>query len=175
MNVKSIVSGLLLILAVGGIVYVVAGDKRQDRPAGHGHDHAHGAHGAPATAEAAEQALPADGVVVYYFHGHQRCYTCNKMEALAETTVRKQFADLLQGGRVVFKAVNMQEDANRHFAETYQLTSAAVVMVERQGGVDVSWRNLDEIWMKVRNEDEYTAYIAETLTACLREVGVVKG
>ena len=175
MNTKSIVSGLLLILAVGGIVYVLAGDKRPDQQAGHGHGHDHGMHGASAAAEAAEPALPTDGVVVYYFHGHQRCYTCNKMEALAETTVRKQFADLLQGGQVVFKAVNMQEDANRHFAETYQLTSAAVVMVERKGGVNVSWRNLEEAWLKVRNEDEYTAYIAETLTACLREVGVVQG
>jgi hypothetical protein len=173
MNTKSIVSGLLLILAVGGIVYVLAGDKRPDQHAGQSHDH--GAHAVSAAAEAAEQALPADGVVVYYFHGHQRCYTCNKMEALAETTVRKQFADLLRDGQVVFKAVNMQEDANRHFAETYQLTSAAVVMVERKGGADVSWRNLDEVWMKVRNEDEYTAYIAENLTACLREVGVVQG
>lgn len=164
MNTRSIVAGVLLLLAVGGIVYVLAGDRPQPAPAGHDHD-----------GQAAAAVLPEDGVVVYYFHNHQRCYTCNKMQTLAEAVVRERFAGPLGDGRVVFTAVNVQTDQGEHFVEDFQLSSAGIVMVERRGGEDLRWRRLDEVWQKIRDEQGYRTYIAENLAACLRELGLEQG
>jgi hypothetical protein len=178
MNTRSLLTGLLLILAVGGIVYTLAGGDRPDGSAGAA-DHVHGpdcAHGDAATAAATPQvALPADGVVVYYFHGRQRCVTCNKMETLAESVVRQQFADQHRDGWVVFKSIDVQTPETGHFVQDYQLSSAAVVMVQRQGGQDVRWRRLDEVWQKVRDDVEYRGYVADNLAACLRELGLEQG
>jgi hypothetical protein len=167
MNTRSIVGGLLLLLAVGGIVYVLAGDRPP--PAQTGSDHGDEA------AAGAGAVVPEDGVVVYYFHNHQRCYTCNKMETLAETVVRERFAGHLGDGRVAFAAVNVQTDQGKHFIQDFQLSSAGIVMVERQKGEDLRWRRLDEVWQKIRDEESYRTYIADNLAACLRDLGLEQG
>ncbi len=179
MNTKSLLSGVLLLLAVGGIVYVLAGGQERPpqvaaQPEGAGDGHATAAGAVAAADLAATGALPADGVVVYYFHGRQRCYTCNKMESLADGVVLQEFGDYRRDGWVVFKAVNVQTPEDSHFVQDYALSSTAIVMVERQGGQDVRWRRLDEIWQKIRSEDQYKAYIAENLSACLRGLGLEK-
>jgi hypothetical protein len=164
MNTRSLLTGTLLILAVGGIVYVLAD----------GQDTATQTAADPAATvdQPAAADLPRDGVVVYYFHGRQRCYTCNKMETLAESVVAGQFTEEVRDGWVLFKSVDMQTPEHSHFVQDFELRSAGVVMVERRQGQDVQWRRLDEVWTKIRDEEQYRSYIAENLTACLREVGL---
>lgn len=181
MNPKSLLTGALLILAVGGMIYVLAGGEETAQETGANPAGNPGQAEEPATGDQAAVAentarddLPSDGVVVYYFHGRQRCYTCNKMETLADSVVFERFANYLRDGWVVFKSVNVQAPENGHFAQDYELRSAGVVMVEREQGQNVRWRRLDEVWMKIRNDDEYKTYIAENLTECLRAVGLEK-
>lgn len=179
MNPRSIITSLLLILAVGGVIYVLAGGDEQatQAEAAGPDDPVQGGQTVAGDSETASDLqprddLPGDGVVVYYFHGRQRCHTCNKMEALAEETLRGEFADDLHAGEVVFRTVNVQTPEGSHFVQDFQLRSAGVVMVERQGGQDQRWRRLDEVWTKVRDEAEYKGYIAANLSECLREVGL---
>ncbi len=172
MNIKSLITGLLLVLAAGGLVYVLAGG---DGPVGDTGAAADETSDVDATAGLGADGLPTDGVVVYYFHGTKRCLTCNKMEALADGVIFERFGDHLQDGSVVFKPVNVETDATRHFIQDFQLASKVVVMVERKGGEQVSWRRLDEVWQKISEEDVYKQYIAENLAACLRELGLEQG
>ena len=152
MNIRALVTGTLLLLAVGGAVYVlVGGDGGGD--------------------EAVANSLPADGVVVYYFHGTKRCGTCNKMERLTAEVINDRFSERRRDGSVAFRAVNLESDATRHFITEFELASKAVVMVERGGGKDLAWRRLDAIWEKIADDAAYTDYIAENLTACLENLG----
>jgi hypothetical protein len=160
MRVKAIITLVLLVLALGGAAYVLLGGDGA-RPA--------------TTAVADPDALPADGVVVYYFHGNKRCATCNKMEALADETLHDRFAEQIREGSVVFRAVNVETDENRHFVSDFELASKAVVMVERRGGEDRSWRRLDAIWEKIAEDEGYCDYIAENLAACLADLGLRSG
>ena len=154
MNIKALVTGALLLLAVGGVVYVLVG--------GGG-----GSEDAAITEQVAGDALPADGVVVYYFHGNKRCLTCKKMEALADEVIRDRFGERLGDGSVVFRVVDLETDATRHFIADFELVNKAVVMVERRGGEDLAWRRLDAIWEKIADDEAYSDYIAENLAACL--------
>jgi hypothetical protein len=158
-NVKTILTGALLLLAVGGAVYVLVGGQ--------------GARSGDTMvpAQRAAEALPANGVVVYYFHGTKRCMTCNKMEALAAETLYDSFGDRLRDGSVVFRAVNIETDETRHFVEDFEMTNRCVVMVERRGGEDLTWRRLDAIWEKISDDQAYSDYIAENLAACLDDLG----
>ena len=146
MNIKALATGALLLLAVGGAVYVLVGEQSEGTAA---------------------DTLPADGVVVYYFHGTKRCGTCNKMERLTAEVVNDRFGERRRDGSVAFRAVNLETDATRHFITDFELASKAVVMVERGGGKDLAWRRLDAIWEKIADDAAYSDYIAENLTACL--------
>ena len=164
MSIKSLISGLLVLLAVGGLVYTfVGGDGSADD-----------ADVATTTGLDAD-GVPADGVVVYYFHGAKRCLTCNKMEALADGVIFERFGDHLRDGSVVFMPVNVETDATRHFITDFQLASKVVVMVARKNGEQVSWRRLDEVWQKISDEEIYKDYITEILAACLRALGLEQG
>jgi hypothetical protein len=173
MSTRSIVTGLLLLLAVGGIVYVLAGGRKPAEVS-----EAESAQNGDQTDSGARldsgDGLPSNGVVVYYFHGRQRCYTCNKMEALADGIIFERFSDYLRDGWVVFKSVDIQTAENSHFAHEYELRSAGIVMVERQDGRSAGWRRLDEVWTKIRDEEQYKDYIADNLTECLRDIGLEK-
>jgi hypothetical protein len=152
MNVKAILTGVLLLLAVAGVAYVLIGED------GGGEE--------PAVATATG-ALPADGVVVYYFHGNKRCMTCNKIESLADAVIAERFADERARGEVVFLPINLEVEANNHFVGDFELSNRTIVMVERRGGADVEWHRLDEVWTRIGDAADYQDYVAENLAACL--------
>jgi hypothetical protein len=186
MNGRSLITGLVLVLAVAGLVAVFLGDGggAADRDTGEpgatvvvadGEPAETGGSGPRAGEGQAEGALPEDGVVVYYFHGHKRCRTCNTIEAEAEQTLRARYADLLGSGTVVFRSRNIETDAHRHFVADYELASKVVVMSVRRGGREVHWRRLDQVWQRVGDQADYRDYIAANLEACLRELDAEAG
>ncbi len=99
----------------------------------------------------------ADGVLtVYYFHGNQRCMTCNRIEALARAAIEEKFPREIAGGRVVFRAVNVDEPANEHFIRDFQLASRTVVMAD--GG---KYEKFDEVWTLVGEPEKFAAYLQQ--------------
>ncbi len=105
--------------------------------------------------------------IVYYFHGNQRCYTCRKIESLAETAVRTGFEKELADGAVQWRVVNFQEKDNAHFAKTYKLYSQTLIVSRHFGGKEIAWRNLDLIWKLVRNDDAFIAYVQDEVDALM--------
>ncbi len=191
MKIRPIITGLLVLAAIGGIVFALTGGQDEtgeavaevtaapgsaaEAPVDPARSEPQGAvDPAAAINLALQDELPADGVVVYYFHGRQRCYTCNKMETLADAAVHETFEDQLNDGLVVFRAVNIQTPENNHFARDFELRSAGIVMVERLNGEQLRWHRLDEVWQKVRNDEDFKSYIVENLSTCLRELGLEK-
>lgn len=112
----------------------------------------------------------ADVDVVYYFMTTQRCPTCMKIEAFTKTAVEDNFSKELQSSKLAWKIVNVDEPSNRHFIEDYELYTKSVVLVRYRDGKQVKWKNLDEVWNHVNNEDAFKQYIADEVKAFLREV-----
>lgn len=122
---------------------------------------------APTTSPAeAEQA--AHKVIAYYFHNTQRCMTCNKIERLAEQTLRERFADALKSGALEWRTVNMEEPPNTHFVEDYQLVASSLVLVDMHDGRQRDWVTMDNVWQYVHDDEtEFKRYVAEQTRAYL--------
>ena len=101
----------------------------------------------------------ADGVVAMYFHGNVRCATCKKIEAYADEAIAQGFVDELESGRLTWRVVNIDESANKHFIEDFQLVTRSVVLVEYQDGKVLRWENLDKVWQLVRSKDKFVSYV----------------
>ncbi len=99
--------------------------------------------------------------IAYYFHTTQRCVTCRMIETFAREAIETDFADELEEGRLVWLPVNVQVPDHEHFVQDYQLTSKAVVLVERAGEKQIRWKNLDQVWFLVRDKEAFQAYIQE--------------
>ena len=105
-----------------------------------------------------------NATVVYYFHGTQRCMTCNKIEELARSAVEEGFAEELDAGRLSVESVNVDDPANEHFIRDFQLTARTVVVAK---GKD--YKHLDKTWQLVHDEDAFRKYAQENIAAMLAQ------
>lgn len=114
--------------------------------------------------------VPSQQVVVYYFHGTNRCPTCLKIEALAAQTVTTSFAAELSDGRVRWQALDFELPENKHFVDEYELYSQSLIVLRLADGKPVAWKNLTEIWELVGDQEAFSNYVQGEVKAYLGEV-----
>jgi len=107
-------------------------------------------------------------LVVYYFHGTQRCSNCIKIEAYTKEAVDRAFSAQLHDSVVVWRLVNTDEDTNKHFRQDYQLFTKSVVLSDLADGTQVRWKNLDKIWEYLGDKAAFQAYVREEVAAYLK-------
>lgn len=103
----------------------------------------------PANADVASQV-----VTVYYFHGTNRCRTCNRIEELARAAVQEKYSAQMSDGKLVFESVNLDEANHEHFVSDFQLTMRTVVVAKGD-----RFARLDEVWRLVRDEAVLRDYV----------------
>lgn len=102
-----------------------------------------------------------DGVIVYYFHGKRRCHTCGLLEKYAKETLDREFSEPLAAGDIQWRVLDVSQPENRHFVQDFGLVSQSLVLVRQRDGEVSRWKNLDQIWQKVRDETAYAEYVTE--------------
>ena len=119
-------------------------------------------------AQAAEEGL-ASKVIVYYFHGSFRCYTCNMMEKYSREAMDTNFKQALDSGKLEFQAVNVEERDNRHFIQDYQLYTKSLILSLVKDGQEIKAKNLDKIWEYARDKQQCIDYVTQETKALLEE------
>lgn len=119
---------------------------------------------AAATASVAATAVPAPAprvrkIVATYFHGNVRCVTCRKIEAYSREAIEDGFGDQIAAGTVEFRAVNVEEDANRHFINDYQLVTKTLIVAEEVDGAVARWEKLENVWTLVSDRAAFFTYV----------------
>lgn len=95
----------------------------------------------------------ADKVSVYYFYGKPRCTTCVKIE-----NYTKQAVESMKDKDIVYKGIDMEKSENGAMVKKYSLYTKSVIVSKVKNGKE-QWKNLDKIWLKVGNEQEFKKYI----------------
>ena len=107
---------------------------------------------APAQAAVEEPARIESRIVAYYFHGTQRCATCNAIEKQSQEAVQSFFGDQIAAGDVEWRVVNFDKPENEHFVTDFAMSHQSVVLVEEKGRDVVRWQNLADVWTKIHEE-----------------------
>ena len=81
---------------------------------------------------------PKDGVEVLYFHGKQRCATCQAIEKETKSLIDAQFADAVKSGKVRFRVVDITKAENEALADKYEITWSSLVIVKYNNGKETS-------------------------------------
>lgn len=81
---------------------------------------------------------PKDGVEVLYFHGKQRCATCQAIEKETQALIDSQFADEVKSGNVRFRIIDITESENEAIADKYEISWSSLVLVKYNNGEEVS-------------------------------------
>jgi hypothetical protein len=155
MNAKHIIRLALLAVVLGSVAVWGAKEYRKTK----------------AIVDAATKPAPAETVpavqggqvVMTYFLGGTRCPSCVKIEAFTKATAEKDFAAELASGKLVFRIINTDEPANRHYIDDYKLASKMVVISHRVDGKQTEWQAMEKIWDLLDDESAFRTYLGETL------------
>ncbi len=111
---------------------------------------------------------PADRVVAMYFHRTERCPTCKMMGSYSEEAVKKGFPEQVQAGSVEFHFIDIQKAENAALCKAYKVTGPALIVSKVAGGKVEQFKDLQEIWTKVRDKAAFLTYVQENVKAHLK-------
>jgi hypothetical protein len=118
--------------------------------------------GDPSTPTTVDTSIPANGVVAYYFHATARCSSCITIEKWTADAIQTEFAAQLADGTLTWRVVDVQEPANAHFIQDYQLVSQSVVLVRYTNGQPGKWENLQMVWQLLGDNKAFADYITSS-------------
>ncbi len=176
---KKVTTLLLVLVAIAGLTAAVyrqssdsvaavpealpeAGETAAGAPASSEKTLAESAPGESATGGSAEPV-----VTVTYFTTKVRCASCMRIEEWTRQAVASRFADEVEAGRVSFNRAYIDNPANEHYIEDYQLVSKSVVVSDSLGDREQDWVNLQDVWLLLRDEEAFTNHVAEAVNAYL--------
>lgn len=160
MKTRKIIQVALLLFVAVSVIYLISQEFRRTVAS------ASGSSGAPA---ATEENAPQAKVIAYYFHGNFRCVSCRKLESVSHEAVQNGFAEELKRGDLQWRAVNVEQRENEHFASDYRLFSRSLVLVRFKDGKQVEYKNLMKAWELLGDERALKEYVQSEVRAYLTE------
>ena len=125
---------------------------------------------APTVTSAPNEGIPnikkADKIEVLNFHRTQRCWSCSTLGKLSEKTVGEKFADEVAGGKVIFKAVNIELPENKEIINLYQASGSSLYINAIKDGKNNIVQNM-KVWQLLSNEPAFTNYLETQLRSLL--------
>lgn len=73
-------------------------------------------------------------IEVIDFHNTHRCKTCLAIENSAKEVLYQEFSEAVQAGKIIFKTVNVDEDANLALAEKFEASGSALFIYNPRTG-----------------------------------------
>ncbi|HQI75351.1 MAG TPA: nitrophenyl compound nitroreductase subunit ArsF family protein [Candidatus Latescibacteria bacterium] len=124
----------------------------------------------PERVQTPAQATPESNghLVVYYFYGNRRCYSCVTIQRLTQKALEQGFPDELRRGKIEWRPTNVETPETQHFIADYRLSSQSVILSQIKNGQQVGWQNLQQVWYLLGNEEEFIAYVQDGIRAALR-------
>ena len=106
-------------------------------------------------------------VVVYYFHRTIRCVSCVRAEQWLDALLHERFAAAMAEGRLVLLILNVDEEANRHFAEEFDVQSSALWITQAVPGHTDRRTLAGEIWTRAHDKAVFDTYVGELVESYL--------
>ncbi len=106
-------------------------------------------------------------VIAYFFHGHRQCPSCRHLEAISERAIADGFPDAMRSGTIQWRAVDIEDAVNQHFASEYQIYWSSLVLVKVTAGKPVTYKNLEKAWQIQQNDLALRSYVRAEVRAYL--------
>ncbi|TYB89660.1 MAG: hypothetical protein FXF54_09625 [Kosmotoga sp.] len=104
-----------------------------------------------------------DYLMVFYFHGTQRCHDCLEMEAYIKECLETYFSKELSEGKIKFKVINIDLRENQDYIDRYFIMYNSVILQKFVNNKATEWKYLDEAWNLVNNKKEFINFVKEEI------------
>lgn len=143
MNSKGVFRAVLLLFVTYSLVVLAA--KHATRGSDAAASPQSTAESSADSAASGSPRLAAHQIVIYYFHGKERCENCRNLETWAKEAVGATYADAFKAGQMEWRVVDFSQPENLHYDQEYKLGGVSCVAVsEMHDGTAGRWKVLDE-------------------------------
>lgn len=95
-------------------------------------------------------------VKIMYFHGTNRCVTCNSVENNAKKLLDEQYKAQLTDGTITFVSYNIDEKANEALVEKYEIGFSTLLIIKNDGKTEKKTDFTDKAFQYAKNNpDKY--------------------
>lgn len=110
-----------------------------------------------------------DGVEILYFHGKQRCITCNAIERLTTEVINETFAQELKDGKLSMQIIDISTPEGEAIADRYEVTWSSLFFNKWEDGNEAR-NNITQLgFAKAKNmPKEFKSDITNQLTELLK-------
>jgi len=122
-----------------------------------------------ATGETSVKSGPDSPINVIYFHGTKRCKTCLKIESYTESALKAGFSKEVEKGMISWQSIDTDLPENAHYVKDFDLVSSSMIIWNIRDQAEDRWKNLDQIWLKVRDEADFVTYIQDEIKVYLEK------
>lgn len=101
-------------------------------------------------------------VEVVYFHRTNRCSSCIYAEEGTRYTIQTYFGDELARGKLVFKVLDLQEEANAAYLRKYEAHTSSLFINEVKDGID-HIEEVSDIWTKLGRDEAFIEVVKSAI------------
>lgn len=99
-------------------------------------------------------------VTVYYFHNTRRCATCEAVEEVTISTIKKYYPKEMKSKLIQFQSLNLEEDKNTPLAEELKVSGQSLLVIKDGKKTDLT---NDAFMYAKSNPDKLSGIIRETI------------
>jgi len=112
----------------------------------------------------------ASKIEVLDFHSTHRCMTCNAIEANTKYTLQTYFAKEVADGKITFRLINVDEEANEAIAEKFEAFGTALFINVIVNGKETQIELTDFAFMKANEKEEFAQELKIKLDSELKKL-----
>ena len=108
-------------------------------------------------------------VMAYYFHRTMRCPTCLAIEAAAERTIERSFADQIAEEKLIWMAINLDEPEGKAFKKEFELSASTLVLSKAGSDNQIKYKKLEKVWQFIGDPIKFESYLQNEVKQFLDE------
>ncbi len=112
----------------------------------------------------------ANHIEVLDFYGAHRCVTCKAIEANTRYTLETYFPDEVKSGKIVFRTVNVDDEANYKLAEQFEAAGTALFLNTVKDGKETHVNLTNQAFEKGRDKDAFSDELKFFIDLQLKEI-----
>ena len=108
-------------------------------------------------------------VIVYYFHGTRRCFSCITVETNAAQVIEENFQQQITEGSLKWMPLNMDDTGNKEITEKFSIKTNTLVVAKMADGNYTGYKKLKKVWQLIDDPEGFFEYVTDEINTFLKD------
>jgi hypothetical protein len=108
-------------------------------------------------------------VIVYYFHGTRRCFSCITVETNAAQVIEENFQQQITDGKLMWMPLNMDDPGSEELTDKFGIKTNTLVVAKMADGNYTGYKKLTKVWQLIDDPEGFSEYVTDEINVFLKD------